>query len=276
LNTLPYKKMPQLILIELIYHVVLWLNAFPSKSGISETLLPRKIILCHHLDFAKHCRAPFGSSCEVHDEPAPTNSMMLAIVLGPMGNLQGTYKFFSLIMGAKIRLCQFTCYPMPDSVIAKVEQFALAGAAPGALDFANRSSILFEWNEEMDESPGNLVEEDYAPYPLLTAEFPGVDLRRNKILPTVEDNIEPHGRPKDAAALNAGILLLDVAGVERGEIIDAHAAEFGNDRAIVIEDLPPPPARNAAPVDNNNSNAETEEDSNVETTSDNIWGRQQQ
>jgi hypothetical protein len=31
LNTLPYKKMPQLMLIELIYHVVLWLNAFPMK-----------------------------------------------------------------------------------------------------------------------------------------------------------------------------------------------------------------------------------------------------
>jgi hypothetical protein len=41
LNTLPYKKMPQIILIELIYHVVLWLNAFPAKSGVSETLSPR-------------------------------------------------------------------------------------------------------------------------------------------------------------------------------------------------------------------------------------------
>jgi hypothetical protein len=45
LNTLPFKKMPQLILIELVYHVVLWLNAFPSRSGISETLSPREIVL---------------------------------------------------------------------------------------------------------------------------------------------------------------------------------------------------------------------------------------
>ncbi len=27
----------------------------------------------------------------------------LAIVLGPMGNLQGTYKFFSLAMGKKVK-----------------------------------------------------------------------------------------------------------------------------------------------------------------------------
>jgi len=93
LNTLPFKKMPQLMLIELIYHVVLWLNAFPANSGVSETLSPRKIFYRHKLDFAKHCKSPFGSYCEVHDDPVPTNSMMTrstpAIVLGPTGNLQG-------------------------------------------------------------------------------------------------------------------------------------------------------------------------------------------
>jgi hypothetical protein len=30
LNTLLFKKMPQIMLIELIYHVMLWLNAFPT------------------------------------------------------------------------------------------------------------------------------------------------------------------------------------------------------------------------------------------------------
>jgi hypothetical protein len=105
LNTLPFKWMPQVILIELIYHVVLWLNAFPSKSGISESLLPRELVLRHRLDFNKHCCAPFGSYCETHEEPSPTNNMAPrstpAIVLGPTGNLQGTYKFFSLETGKK-------------------------------------------------------------------------------------------------------------------------------------------------------------------------------
>jgi hypothetical protein len=40
LNTLPFKKMPQVILIELIYHIVLWLNAFPTKTAMSATLSP--------------------------------------------------------------------------------------------------------------------------------------------------------------------------------------------------------------------------------------------
>jgi hypothetical protein len=57
LNTLPFKKMPPIMLIELIYHVVPWLNTFPTTSGVSETLLPRKIVMQHKLDFTKHCRA---------------------------------------------------------------------------------------------------------------------------------------------------------------------------------------------------------------------------
>ena len=97
LNTLPLKEMPRLMLTEQVYHVVLWLNAFPAMSGVSKTLSQHKIVYQHKLDYAKHCKSPFG---EVHDEPVPTNIMVTrstpAIVLGPTRNLQRTYKFLSL------------------------------------------------------------------------------------------------------------------------------------------------------------------------------------
>jgi len=132
LNTLPFKKMPRLMLIELIYHVVLWLNAFPANSGVSETLSPREIVYRHKLDFAK---LPFGMYCEVHDEPAPTITMVTrstpAIVLGPTGNLQEAYKFLSLVTGKKIKRHAFTPYPMPDSVIKKVKMHGKLTALPG-------------------------------------------------------------------------------------------------------------------------------------------------
>ena len=35
LNTLPFKKIPQIMLVKLIYHVVLWLNAFPHHARSS-------------------------------------------------------------------------------------------------------------------------------------------------------------------------------------------------------------------------------------------------
>jgi hypothetical protein len=44
LNTLPFKRMPRLMQIELVYHVVLWLNAFSAKSRVSDTLSPREIV----------------------------------------------------------------------------------------------------------------------------------------------------------------------------------------------------------------------------------------
>jgi hypothetical protein len=64
MNTLPFKKILRLMLIELVYYVVLWLNAFPANSGVFKTLSPREIVYWHKLDFAKHCKSPFGTYCE--------------------------------------------------------------------------------------------------------------------------------------------------------------------------------------------------------------------
>jgi hypothetical protein len=283
LNTLPFNQMPQVILIELIYHVVLWLNAFPSKSGISETLSPREIVLRHKLDFKRHCRAPFGSYCEAHDELEPTNNMvsrsMPSIVLGPTGNLQGTYKFFSLVTGKKIKRRRLTRYPMPDSVIKKVEGYARKAGKAKALDFADRSGILFEWNEDIDESPEGLVEDDYVPYPAIPAEFPGVELERDTpIMETIEEEMIPHGRPEDAAALNAGIIPHALAGVGRAAIVDAHADEIyaidedEDDGIIAVADLPAANRANALVIDDDdNAHAErdsSEDDDDTDSDSD--------
>ncbi len=105
--------MPQILLIKLIYHVVLWLNAFPTKTGVGKILLPCKIMLHQKLDFVEHCQAVFSSNCKVQDEPTPTNTMVTqatpAIILGPMGNLQGTYKFYNLIPSSLARRTRGIC-----------------------------------------------------------------------------------------------------------------------------------------------------------------------
>jgi hypothetical protein len=66
-----------------------------------------------------------------------------------MGNLQGTYKIFSLETGKKIKLRKLTAYPMPDSVIKQVEAFGKSSS--GVFDFADSNGILFEFNEVVDE-----------------------------------------------------------------------------------------------------------------------------
>ncbi|KAL7463446.1 hypothetical protein ACHAXS_003813, partial [Conticribra weissflogii] len=61
---LPYQRMPKTILIELIKFVILWLNAFPAKNGVSTTVSPREILTRQSLDYSKHCKAEFGSYCK--------------------------------------------------------------------------------------------------------------------------------------------------------------------------------------------------------------------
>ncbi len=253
LNTLPFKKLPRLILTELIYQVVLWLNAFPLKnSGVSANLSPRELVIRHKLDFAKHCRAQFGSYYEVHDKPVPTNSMISrttpSIVLGPTGNLQGTYKFFSLETGKKIKRRRFSPYPMPDSVIARVEQYDNDNALPGIFDFADRNGVLFEWNDDVDECPkGILEEDDVILYPSIAAELLGVDLEHDTPRPSIEVDLIPQGRAEDEATRNANHEPFGVVGVEPavGLIIHAEDGEINSDSdedddngIIAINDAP--------------------------------------
>ena len=73
---LPFSHIPKRMKIEFVYFVILWLNAFPVKSGISQTILPWELLMCWRLDYKKHCRVQPGTYCEVHDEPVPTNTMV--------------------------------------------------------------------------------------------------------------------------------------------------------------------------------------------------------
>jgi hypothetical protein len=150
----------------------------------------------HKLDFAKHFRSLFGTYGEVHNELMPTNSMVThstpAILLGPTGNLQGTYKFFSLATGKKVKQRVFTPYPMPDLVIRKVKVYGKPTALPGSFNFANRNGILLEWNEEVDKLPEEIVKiRDIVLYPSLAVEHPGVVLGQDQPLPAIKEELVP-------------------------------------------------------------------------------------
>ena len=55
LATLPFSHVPKRMKIEFVYFVILWLNAFPVKSGISQTISPRLLLMRWRLDYTKHC-----------------------------------------------------------------------------------------------------------------------------------------------------------------------------------------------------------------------------
>ncbi len=90
ITTLLFKHVPRRMKIEFIYFCILWLNAFPVKSGISSTHSLRELIVHWKFDYKQHCRVEPGTYCEVHDEPMPSNTIAprthVVIELGPTRN----------------------------------------------------------------------------------------------------------------------------------------------------------------------------------------------
>ena len=141
-HTLPFKILPLLMLIEMINTLVLWLNAFPPKGGVSEMMSPRMIVIGVPFDYNKHCKWAFGTYGQMAEEPKPSNTQVgwsiSAICLGPKGNLQGSYKFLNLWTGKMIMHHVFTPLPMPQEVIDHVNRL-------GALDKQPELLTFFDW-----------------------------------------------------------------------------------------------------------------------------------
>jgi hypothetical protein len=53
-NTLPFKTLPQNMLVELVKYKNFWLNSFPKDDGISKTLSPRTIVTGQSINYLRH------------------------------------------------------------------------------------------------------------------------------------------------------------------------------------------------------------------------------
>ena len=143
-NTLPFKRLPRNMIIELGKAAVYWLNSVPSPMGVSSTISPRTIITGQVLDYHKHCRYEFGEYVQTHEEH--DNSLLSrtvgAIALRPTGNQQGGYFFMSLHTSRVINRLHATKLPMPAEVITRVDQLAKTQNMLPALAFGNRDNRL--------------------------------------------------------------------------------------------------------------------------------------
>ena len=114
---LPFNMIPKLMIIEMIYKCVLWINAFPPKGGVSESISLRTLLTGLKFDYNFHCKIEFGAYAQVNEENLPKNSQQArtldVICLGPSGNLQGGFKFMNLQTGKKLTRRRWTALPMP-------------------------------------------------------------------------------------------------------------------------------------------------------------------
>lgn len=160
-NTMPFAKIPGRMVAELIYYCVFWLNSFPARDGISDTLSPRAIITGSHIDFNKHCKLEFGAYVQAHEEHDNTMATRTtgAIALRPTGNAQGGYFLYSLSTGRVLNRNNWTALPMPQDVIARVHTLARRAAANVALTFADRFGDVIPDEDDDDDA----LDTDYVP-----------------------------------------------------------------------------------------------------------------
>lgn len=140
-NSLPFTRMPAMMIVEMVYYSVFWLNSFPALDGVSRTLSPRAIVTGSTVSYEKHCRLEFGSYVQTHEEH--DNSMVPrttgAIALRPSGNAQGGHYFLSLLTGRRLHRNRWTELPMPADVIDRVHVLARRSRADRAgIEFGNR------------------------------------------------------------------------------------------------------------------------------------------
>ena len=126
----------------MIYNCVLWINAFPPKGGVSDSIRPRTLLTGVKFDYNCHCKLAFGAYTQFRKEIFPTNSQksrtLGAICLGPSVNLQGGYKFMNLCTGKRLTRRKWTALPMPQEVIDRVNNLGEADGQPSLLTFYDR------------------------------------------------------------------------------------------------------------------------------------------
>ena len=161
-NTLPFKRIPGMMVVEMVHASNFWLNMFPARDGVSAVQSPRRILTGQGSDYAVHCRLQFGEYVQVHESHDNTMESRTtgAIALRPTGNLQGGMYFMSLSTGKRLNRYNWTCLPMPAEVIDRVHALARRNPAGGAVEFGWRDGT--EIDDHLDDVD-DLHDENYTP-----------------------------------------------------------------------------------------------------------------
>ena len=139
-HSLPYGRIPKLMIIHLVFTATRLINYFIPKGGISTTHSPHVLLSGIPLEYKRDLALPFGAYCQVHQEDTPRNSdkarTVGAVCLGSKGNTQGGQWFLNLETGKKMSGYKWDQLPIPDTVIQRVNY--LGKDQPKRLTWYNR------------------------------------------------------------------------------------------------------------------------------------------
>jgi hypothetical protein len=83
-----------------------------------------------------------------------------AICMGPMGNLQGSYKFLSFATRKKVTCRKFTEMPVTEAVIKQVEEMAVKDGAVKGISFIDRKGVEYEFDNDEEYRMLVVLEEE--------------------------------------------------------------------------------------------------------------------
>ena len=160
---LPYRRLPKIMIVELVAMATRCLNGFPKEDGVSEHMSPHSIVTGRsRVDYNK-IPLEFGSYVQLLDRSVNTirSRTIGAIALNPTGNENGAYRFMSLKTGQVITKGpgSWTEVPITDIAIARVEALAKQEGQPLLQD----SNLLVEWRPNQPFDDDDEYDDDYEP-----------------------------------------------------------------------------------------------------------------
>jgi hypothetical protein len=88
-HSLPFERIPALMLVGMVLHSVQFMNSFPQKGGLKH--YPPSAIMTGAQLHTSQLQLKFGSYCQVAEDVTPCNSLAActcgAISMGPSRNL---------------------------------------------------------------------------------------------------------------------------------------------------------------------------------------------
>ena len=131
---LPFRRIPKVMVLEMVFFCIKNLNLYPSSNGISTSLSPLSIVRGEGPPDYNNLGLEFGSYAQVFNDNPISNSMAArttdAIALCPSYSSTGGQYFLNLETGQRIFRRRAKALPMPHSVIEQVEFLAKKEGQP--------------------------------------------------------------------------------------------------------------------------------------------------
>ena len=147
-STLKFGRIPRRMVVELVSCQIFWYNFMTPEDYVSNTLGSASIVTGRTYDYNMLCGEGSIYGEYVQTNKKTDNSIkertVSAITMRLTGNTQGSFYYYSLATGRRLRRGRCTPLPMPQEVIDQVHAIAEKQNAPERFTYTRCDGSVFE------------------------------------------------------------------------------------------------------------------------------------